>query len=405
MWNTVSARRQSTISALSNSVRVANPTGKTLGARSSGQPALTTRAAAGPLAISPIWRCETSTRLCAVPSSTDSSTPAIVPASASSAIRSHSSGPSHSAARLSPSLAKPRREGSSAPNAIPQATRTASPPRRMNRAAGGASTSANRGPSGRGPSRGERARTATSAIETRSSLVIEDRGDDRRPDRAAGHRDMELRAQARSAGGDHGERDRAAQSRAQVGRSDMAERGRAGWRARAFRHLRALFEHESRIVGQKSDELVAIGREHIRARERPLADEVLLRFADRPVETEIGERRRAVGVLADDDIALLGPHDMHRLGAIGAAVLLPDLAPRRLPDRSAIVRGNVDLVAQFPGEADTHQPRLNAARARFPHAHVRKRFVRQIGALNERRSFRAPAGPARRSSPIARSRK
>ena len=69
-----SARRQSTISTLSNSVRVAKPTGKALRPRSSGQPALRTRAAAGPLAMSPIWRCETSTRLCAVPSRTDSST-------------------------------------------------------------------------------------------------------------------------------------------------------------------------------------------------------------------------------------------------------------------------------------------------------------------------------------------
>ena len=49
------------------------------------------------------------------------------------------------------------RDGSSAPNAIPQATRAASPPRKMKRAAGGASANANRGPGGRArPSSGER---------------------------------------------------------------------------------------------------------------------------------------------------------------------------------------------------------------------------------------------------------
>ena len=73
IWKVVSARRQSTISTLSNRVRVAKPTGKDPRPRSSGQPALRTRAAVGPLAMRPIWRWETSTRLCAVPSSTDSS--------------------------------------------------------------------------------------------------------------------------------------------------------------------------------------------------------------------------------------------------------------------------------------------------------------------------------------------
>jgi hypothetical protein len=51
-------------------------------------------------------------------------------------------------------------------------------------------------------------------------------------------------------------------------------------------------------------------------------------IADRPVEAEIGERHRAVSLLTDNDIALLGPHDVHPLGPVGAAALLLNLAPR-----------------------------------------------------------------------------
>ena len=122
---------------------------KRVGSRSSGQPALRTRPAVGPLATRPICRCDTSTRLCAVPSSTNSSVSPMFAASAPSAINSHSSGPSHKAARPLTSLAAPSCDGGSAPNAIPHATRTASRPRRMKRAAGGPSDKANRGPAGK----------------------------------------------------------------------------------------------------------------------------------------------------------------------------------------------------------------------------------------------------------------
>ena len=183
----------------------------------------------------------------------------------------------------------------------------------------------------------------------------------------------------------------------------MPERGRADRRARAFRHLRALFERDRRIVGQKPDQLLAIVRQHIGARERPLADEILLRLSDHPVEAEVGERHRAVGLLTDDDIALLGPHHMHRLGAVSAAAVLLHLAPRRLPDGAAEMRRHVDLVAELAGEAHPHESRRNAADARLAQAHMRKGVAREIDALDQRRD-RLPRAlvPARRSSPIVR---
>ena len=55
-----------------------------------------------------------------------------------------------------------------------------------------------------------------------------------------------------------------------------------------------------------------------RAGERALADEVGLGLADRPGEAGVVRGQRAVGVLADDDVALLGAQHVHRLGAVGA---------------------------------------------------------------------------------------
>src|SRR5208282_6824735 len=156
---------------------------------------------------------------------------------------------------------------------------------------------------------------------------------------------------------DERERDRTAQSLASVGRGDVAERGRAGRRARALRHLCALLERDCRILRQETDELLAVFLEHIGAGKRAFSHEILLRLADRPVEAEIGERHRSVSLLADDGIALLGAHHMHRLRAVSAAALLLYLAPRRLPHGATKVRRNVDLVAELAGEAHPHEPR------------------------------------------------
>ena len=71
----------------------------------------------------------------------------------------------------------------------------------------------------------------------------------------------------------------------------MAQRRGANWRVGAFGHLRALFKRDRRVVRQKPDELLAIGCQHVGARERSFADEILLRLPDCPIETKIGEKK------------------------------------------------------------------------------------------------------------------
>ena len=101
--------------------------------------------------------------------------------------------------------------------------------------------------------------------------------------------------------------------------------------------------------------------EHVRPGERALADEIGLGLADRPGEADIVRRHRAVGLLADDDVALLGAQHVHRLGAVGRdAVCLAGLV-ERLPDGAAVARRHVDLEAELAGEADAEQPRRHAA--------------------------------------------
>src|SRR5208337_4726262 len=81
-----------------------------------------------------------------------------------SAISSHSSGPSQTAARSSTSPADPSSRGRSASKAVEQTTRAASPPRKTKRIAGGLSASENRGPKGsKTSSRGRRGASQGSA--------------------------------------------------------------------------------------------------------------------------------------------------------------------------------------------------------------------------------------------------
>ena len=176
----------------------------------------------------PIWRCETSTRLCAVPSSTDSSTSPICRGVGAVCDQQPFVGP------------EPQR---CAPCALARRTE---PRRRLG---------AERHPAGHAhglaPAQNESRRrrrfrqresrpcrksktckrragsSAASAIEPRSRLVIENRADDRHTDSAAGHRDVELRAHPRPPRGDKRESNRPTHSLAAVGRRDVAERRRA----------------------------------------------------------------------------------------------------------------------------------------------------------------------------------
>ena len=82
------------ISALPNSVRVADPTGKAFSDRSSGHPALMIAAASGPAISSAMFRWEISVKPWTFPESAVAISCAMASVSLSGATRSHSFGPS-----------------------------------------------------------------------------------------------------------------------------------------------------------------------------------------------------------------------------------------------------------------------------------------------------------------------
>ena len=103
MRNVSAAVRQSTISALPNTVRVHMPTGNAAGCRSSAQNALITQAARGPDTVSAVSRCDTSTL------SASNGT------ASSDASSRNSSGPSHSRA-LPPNVVARQVSGTASPD-------------------------------------------------------------------------------------------------------------------------------------------------------------------------------------------------------------------------------------------------------------------------------------------------
>ena len=121
--------------------------------------------------------------------------------------------------------------------------------------------------------------------------------------------------------------------------------------------LTALGRDEHRVDGLQPDELRPVrfggrgpflGPDQLRE-----ADGVFLVELDEPVETGRVALHQPVGVLPDDEVALLQAHD-----ALGLDSECPDpeVGPRleqRLPDVEAIRRRNVDLVGEFASEADS----------------------------------------------------
>ncbi len=147
-----------------------------------------------------------------------------------------------------------------------------------------------------------------------------------------------------------------------------------GWLlARLCRHLRSFFEHGARVLGAQTHQLLSSGCLHGRPLQRPLADEIHFVLADGPSQPGVIGRHGAVGVLADDDVALLRAQHVHGLGAVfGDAVRLA----RRmdgLPHAPAEIRRHVDLESQFAGEAHAKQQHRHTANPPAAHAHMRPR--------------------------------
>ena len=127
--------RHSTTCALPNRVRVHMPGGKVSSARSSGQPALSTRARRSPRIKSSVSRWLTSTMECATSTSAFASAWRSAPPSGSGRSRSHSSGPSHRAATPARCAEVHASCGRARPSASPACSRAISPDRNTRRLA------------------------------------------------------------------------------------------------------------------------------------------------------------------------------------------------------------------------------------------------------------------------------
>ena len=92
--------------------------------------------------------------------------------------------------------------------------------------------------------------------------------------------------------------------------------------------LRAFLQNHRRIDRQQPDQLLAIRPIKVRQRQRAPADEIAT--ADRPAEPNIIRGDGPIGLLTDDDEALLGAQHVHRIGAVWGYITLPQRIPNPL---------------------------------------------------------------------------
>ena len=157
----------------------------------------------------------------------------------------------------------------------------------------------------------------------------------------------------------------------------------------------AFGQDQGGVLGLQADELFAAGARRIGAPERAPAQEVLLRTDD-PVHAEVGGGHRAVGFLADDDVALLGAQHVHGLGAERRdAVFLAGVHERR-PQTEAVARRHVDLERQLAREADPEDARRDAADGRGAPRHEGKGLAAEVDAAGELGEQPPRVGPTKR---------
>ncbi|OMP13232.1 hypothetical protein COLO4_02038, partial [Corchorus olitorius] len=110
-----------------------------------------------------------------------------------------------------------------------------------------------------------------------------------------------------------------------------------------------------------------------------LADEgEALVQAHRPAHAQVLGRDRTIGVLPDDDEALLRPQHVHGLGAIGGEVEFLARRDHLLQHAHGVVGRYVDLVGEFAGEGDAEHPRRYPAHLAFLPGHEGEGGVVQI---------------------------
>ncbi len=100
--------------------------------------------------------------------------------------------------------------------------------------------------------------------------------------------------------------------------------------------------------------------------------------ADAPAHVEVVRGHRAVGVLADDDEALLGPQHVHGFGAVRGQVVLLAGLDDLFQHAHGVVGLHVHFIGQLAGEGDAEHPRRHTADLTFFPGHEREGFLVQV---------------------------
>ncbi|MNH12246.1 hypothetical protein D3C79_717820 [compost metagenome] len=97
-----------------------------------------------------------------------------------------------------------------------------------------------------------------------------------------------------------------------------------------------------------------------------------------PAHVQVVRGHRAVGVLTDDDEALLGPQDVHGFGAVRGEVVLFARLGNFLQHAHGVVGLDIDLVRQLTGERDTEHPCRYPGDQAFLPGHERECILVQV---------------------------
>ena len=143
--------------------------------------------------------------------------------------------------------------------------------------------------------------------------------------------------------------------------------------------LRAFGQYLLRVARPESDQLLAILAQAVGAVHAAPADPgERLAAAHRPAHVEIVRGDRGIGVLADDDEALLGAQDVHGLGAVGRQAVLRAVLGERFEHAHGVVGLDVHLVAQLAGEGDAEHPRRHPGDLAFLPGHEGEGILVQV---------------------------
>ena len=144
--------------------------------------------------------------------------------------------------------------------------------------------------------------------------------------------------------------------------------------ARGLNDLSALGKDSPGVFGQQSDQLLAIGPARVGTRQRTLAQEVL-GARHEALHPQVDRRHRPVGVLADDDVALLRAQHVHRLGAVRRDAVRSTGLHQRFPHGPTVIGRHVDLVGELAREAHAQNPRRHAGHGAAVHAQEGERLA------------------------------